>query len=71
MPIFDFECRECGHKFDLIISNAEKDKAKCTQCGAMNLKQLLSSFGTARVGKISDSCSGCSAAGTGGCGMKF
>jgi len=66
MPIFDFECRKCGHKFDLIISNAEKDKAKCPQCGAMNLKQLLSSFSTARVGNIPDSCSGCSAAGAGG-----
>ena len=66
MPIFDFECRKCGHKFDLIISNADKEKAKCPQCGAMNLKQLLSSFSTSRLGNIPDSCSGCSAAGAGG-----
>lgn len=66
MPLFDFECRECGHKFDLIISNADKDKAKCPQCGAANIKQLLSTFGTTRSGNVPESCSGCKAAGTGG-----
>jgi putative FmdB family regulatory protein len=63
MPIFDFECRKCGHTFDIIISNADKDKAKCPQCGAMNLKQLLSSFSTSKLGTIPDSCSGCGVAG--------
>jgi putative FmdB family regulatory protein len=71
MPIFDFECQECGHKFDLMISNAAKDKAKCPQCGATTLKQLLSFFNTSKGGAPADSCSGCRAAGTGGCGMRF
>jgi len=71
MPIFDFECQECGHKFDLMVSNADKDRVTCTQCGARNIKQLLSLFNTSRVGASSDHCSGCPAAGTGGCGMKF
>lgn len=66
MPLFDFECRECGHKFDLIISNADKETARCPQCGAQNPKQLLSSFGTARALNIPESCSGCKSAGTGG-----
>jgi len=66
MPIFDFKCQECGHKFDLIISNADKDKAKCPQCGANNLKQLLSLFSTSRAGTPADSCSGCGTAGAGG-----
>lgn len=71
MPIFDFECRSCGHKFDLMISNAEKDKAKCPQCGAMDLKQLLTSFFSStaspvKTAPIPEACSGCGAAGTGG-----
>jgi putative FmdB family regulatory protein len=66
MPIFDFECRKCGHKFDLIVSNADKDKATCPQCGAANLKQLLSSFSTSKFGKTPDACAGCSSAGSGG-----
>jgi putative regulatory protein, FmdB family len=70
MPIFDFECRSCGHKFDLMISNSEKDKAKCPQCGAIDLRQLLSSFfstsGPAKTAQMPEACSGCGAAGTGG-----
>ena len=67
MPIFDFKCQECGHKFDLMVSNANKEKVQCPQCGAVNLQQLISSFGTAKAGNgKSDSCFGCGAAGTGG-----
>ncbi len=71
MPIFDFKCRECGHQFDLMISNAEKDKVKCPQCGAFNPSQLFSPFNTAKSGPavsrpMADGCNGCAAAGTGG-----
>ncbi|MDD4171137.1 MAG: zinc ribbon domain-containing protein [Syntrophomonas sp.] len=66
MPIFDFKCQECGHKFDLMISNADKDKAQCPQCGTTNLQQLLSSFSTSRLGVAADACFGCGSAGTGG-----
>ncbi|QGT99844.1 hypothetical protein SYNTR_1251 [Candidatus Syntrophocurvum alkaliphilum] len=70
MPIFDFQCKECDHKFDLMISNNDKDKAKCPKCKTTNVKQLLSLFNTGSSNKPSNnnnnSCHGCSAAGTGG-----
>lgn len=66
MPIFDFKCQECGYKFDLMISNANKDQAKCPQCGAEKLQQLLSSFSAPRAGTAVDACAGCGSAGSGG-----
>lgn len=66
MPIFDFKCRECGHKFDLIISVENKDKAICPQCGAENPQQLLSVFSTPRAVNPAAGCNGCSSAGSGG-----
>ena len=73
MPIFDFECKECGHKFDILVANKDKDKVKCLQCGSRNVKQMLSLFATSSSSPISgppsSPCQGCP--GAGGCGMRF
>lgn len=66
MPIFDFQCKECGNKFDLMISNKDKDKVQCTQCGSKDVKQLLSMFATSSAGAAPNSCQGCPSAATGG-----
>ncbi|NLV21401.1 MAG: zinc ribbon domain-containing protein [Syntrophomonadaceae bacterium] len=67
MPIFDFECSDCGNKFDLLIANKDKDKAQCTKCGSRNIKQLLSMFATSSASSSSpDSCQNCPSAGSGG-----
>jgi len=73
VPIFDFECKDCGKKFDLMISNADKDKVKCPQCGAGNIKQLISLFnsssGVRKSSNMPPDCAGC--AKQGGCGAAF
>lgn len=68
MPIFDFECSDCGNKFDLLIANKDKDKAQCPKCGSSNVKQLLSVFATTSSGSSSSqgSCQSCPSAGSGG-----
>lgn len=68
MPIFDFQCKDCGKKFDLMISNAEKTNATCPECKSINIKQMLSIFNTggSKSGPVSDNCSACSARTGGG-----
>ena len=45
MPLYDYRCRECGHKFEALKSNEEKDKdAECPVCGAKNPHRLISLF---------------------------
>ncbi|MGI5921406.1 MAG: FmdB family zinc ribbon protein [Syntrophomonadaceae bacterium] len=70
MPIFDFACSECGNKFDVMISNSDKDKVRCPQCGSAKVEQKLSLFNTG--GKsggspvMRDACHSCSRAYGGG-----
>lgn len=67
MPIFDFQCKDCGNKFDLMISNKDKDKAQCPQCGSRDVKQLLSMFATSSGTSASaNACQTCPSAGIGG-----
>jgi len=66
MPIFDFLCQNCGNKFDVMISNADKDKVKCPECNSPEVKQLLSLFNTGGAKTASPGCQGCNAGTSGG-----
>jgi putative FmdB family regulatory protein len=42
MPIFEYLCAECGHKFEAIVLGEQK--AECPQCHTAELEQQLSRF---------------------------
>jgi len=42
MPIFEYLCEECGHKFEAIVFGGQK--AECPKCHAAKLEQQLSTF---------------------------
>ena len=33
MPIYDFKCTRCGHRFELFTTIARRDSAACPKCG--------------------------------------
>ena len=41
MPLFDFLCADCGEKSEILVTGAGVEM-KCTACGSLNLKKLLS-----------------------------
>ena len=41
MPIYDFRCSKCGHKFTLLTGMSERDKVVCQECGAKEVEQLI------------------------------
>jgi len=71
MPIYEYECIECGNNFEqLVFSNSEK--VHCSQCLSTRVKKKLSAFGmksgeksTSSAGSACNSCSSgnCSACG--------
>jgi len=45
MPIYEYECIDCSHKFELHRSIDDRDKpAKCPKCGAEHVKRAFGSF---------------------------
>ncbi|MEO8746766.1 MAG: zinc ribbon domain-containing protein [Rhodanobacter sp.] len=42
MPIYEFECRECGHRFDHLQKVSDADPSVCPSCHAERLHRLLS-----------------------------
>jgi putative FmdB family regulatory protein len=48
MPIYEYECRGCGHQFEMLVL---KDTVpKCPKCRGKSLEQLLSGFAVSSEG---------------------
>jgi putative FmdB family regulatory protein len=41
MPIFEFQCRSCGMKFERIVNSAAATTT-CKNCGSLEVEKLLS-----------------------------
>ena len=42
MPIFEYVCQECNHKFEAIVLG--RKKPQCPKCEGKKLRQRISSF---------------------------
>ena len=42
MPIYEYECNECGHVLDALQKISDEPLKHCPSCGAAALKKLLS-----------------------------
>jgi len=58
MPIKEYECRGCSHKFEALLMLNEPDPAACPKCGKADLKRILSTFRIAGVHKKSSESGG-------------
>ncbi len=43
MPIYEYQCRGCGHDFETLVRSSEQPS--CPACHSHDLERLLSSFG--------------------------
>jgi putative FmdB family regulatory protein len=41
MPIYEYQCKECRHRFEYLLLRASAE-AKCPVCNSLNLEQLIS-----------------------------
>src|SRR5208282_4394178 len=41
VPLHEFQCRKCGHRFERIQKFSDSDPRKCPKCGAGKLERLL------------------------------
>ena len=56
MPIFEYLCAECGHKFEAIVLGGQS--VECPKCHTARLEQQLSTF-SAHSNGATPAASGC------------
>ena len=42
MPIYEYECKNCGHVFDVLQKMSDDPLTECPECGQPDLRKLLS-----------------------------
>jgi putative FmdB family regulatory protein len=71
MPVYEYQCEECGRKFDIVASLGEKEAGlnpSCPKCGRLRCRQVFSRF-TLLTGSKSESDDFGDDAGAGGPGL--
>ena len=41
MPIYEFQCNACGHRFDELMRLSDPDPANCPACGAAQVQRRV------------------------------
>ena len=41
MPIYEYECRKCGHNFDLIHSYKDESEKPCESCQSLDTFKVI------------------------------
>ena len=42
MPIYEYQCKECGHVFDALQKMSDDPLTDCPDCGQASLRKMLS-----------------------------
>jgi putative FmdB family regulatory protein len=70
MPIYEYECKECGEPFEKMVRFSEADfLPACPKCESKETRKKISavvSFGSSGYGMVSASGSNCGSAGGSG-----
>ena len=69
MPLYEYRCRECGERFEVLQRMGEGAAGlECPRCGARAAEKQLSTFAAAASGAAASVAPAC---GGGGCGSGF
>jgi putative FmdB family regulatory protein len=65
MPIYEYQCRDCGHRFSRLQKvGADAESVACPACGAQQAERQLSTFAASSRGSASSSpAPGCGSGG--------
>jgi len=72
MPLFEYKCRDCGAKFETLVTSSAAEVA-CKKCASPRVDRLLSVFAVVGASRStpsfeSDPCDTCDARRRGMCG---
>jgi len=57
MPIYEYQCRKCGHTFDHLARTLTDTAKTCPKCGARNPAKQVSTFSASVAeGSAGSSC---------------
>lgn len=61
MPTYEFTCKQCNNRFDVMVPIADKGKVSCPSCSSQELQEIFGaniskSRSVAKDSSCNDSC---------------
>ena len=50
MPIYEYECRGCGHQFEFLLLPSNPATPTCPECQSLELEKVISMFAVSSDG---------------------
>ena len=50
MPIYEYECRGCGHQFEFLLLPSNPATPTCPECKSLELERVISMFAVSSDG---------------------
>lgn len=50
MPVYEYRCGGCGHRFEALLQRRDEPAPKCPECGASLSEKLWSAFAVTHGG---------------------
>lgn len=50
MPIYEYECRGCGHQFEFLLLPSNPTEPTCPSCSSLDLERVISMFAVSSDG---------------------
>ena len=66
MPLYEYECRKCGHRFEILVFG--KVRPVCPSCQSEDLEKAFSTFATSSSDGYTSAASCSARTPSGGCG---
>jgi putative FmdB family regulatory protein len=64
MPLFEYTCAHCGHRFEKLILSAKRAKElRCPECNSQEVDKNISMFGSMSKGATGASAANCAPSG--------
>ncbi|HIJ64361.1 MAG TPA: zinc ribbon domain-containing protein [Candidatus Hydrogenedentes bacterium] len=61
MPLFAYQCEQCGHVAEFLEKSGDRKRHECPECNGRRMKKLAATFG---VGKSTTTASSACPTGT-------
>ena len=61
MPLFEYQCRTCGHRFEALVVGSRTPA--CPRCASEDLEKQYSTFGCGGPGRGASAAASCSTGG--------
>ncbi len=57
MPIYEYECKTCGHAFEHLARTMSAPEPICPECGKTKVTKQFSTFSASIAANVPESCS--------------